>query len=263
MIDIKFKNSKFVSKLFEAIEAIIDETKLQISPETISLVTIDDGRICTVGIKLHREDFEEYRCDEPLVTIGLSVKDLVKVLKRATDEDEIRFRYSPTAVAKRMDIEIKDKKNEKCRRFGIQLLELGDQNIRPDQLDAIVYDSSLTMPMKYLEEAIKDAEIFSKTVEISVERSAITFKSEGEAGESEASLTATDSGISGFKCDIPAKCTFALEYLKKILKISAITDDIELSASSNTPLKARFKLLTCSDAGYYLAPRVDEVPEED
>jgi proliferating cell nuclear antigen len=262
MFEIVFKDSKFVKGLFEAVNAIIEETKIEFSPGGISMIGIDSGRICFVGFKLESGNFDDYRCDENNL-IGINITDLVKILKRSEKEDTITFKYINFAPDNtKMTVIIKDKKSSKSRSFSLKLVELGDPKIDSFALDNLAYPGAISIPLSYLEEAIKDADIFSETLEISMNETSMLFKAEGVQGECEAELSKTDEGLSFFTCTEHVEGTFALEYLKSILKVSAIADRIELYLDSKSPLKAKFNILSSSKFGYYLAPRIDEVPED-
>jgi proliferating cell nuclear antigen len=259
MFEITLKDSKLVRGIFEAISAIVSETKMEFSPSGISMNAIDDGRICLVGLKLDKDDFDTYKCEGSYV-LGLNIDDMVKILRRSGAGDSITFKYSPET--KKINILMKSEKSKKSRQFGLQLIELGDSGIKPEALDNITYASKISIPLSYLDEAIKDADIFSETLVLSMADDGITFKAEGQIGESETVLEKGDEGIQDFSCTEKGDGTFALQYLKNIVKISAIADRVELSLNSNTPLKAKFNILSSSLFKYYLAPRIDEKEED-
>ena len=71
-----------------------------------------------------------------------------------------------------------------------------------------------------------------------------------------------DDGVEDFKVDEEGDGTFALSYLKNIIKIRTIADRVQLSLNPNTPIKARFTILSNSSFTYFLAPRIEEEEED-
>lgn len=260
MFEITLKDSKLVRGIFEAIAAIVGESKILFAPNGVTLNSIDDGRICLISLTLDESDFDGYKCDEEY-DLGLNIDDLVKILKRSSANDEITFTYKPET--KKIKITMKSEKGKKSRRFSLGLIDLGDSGIKPEALDGIQYNAGISIPLNYLDEAIKDADIFSETLLITLSNEdGIVFKSEGQIGESETVLEKDDEGVQDFNVTEKGDGTFALQYLKNIVKIGAIADRVELSLNPNTPLKAKFKILSGSSFKYFLAPRIEEEEED-
>jgi len=52
--------------------------------------------------------------------------------------------------------------------------------------------------------------------------------------------------------------SFAIQFLKSILKIGAVSKNVSRQLKSEAPLKMNFKILENSGIMYFLAPRVEE-----
>jgi proliferating cell nuclear antigen len=259
MFEITMKDLKTVKGIFEALSAVITEAKMKFNKDGVFLEAIDDGRICLVGLKLDKDDFDSYKCDGEYV-LGLNFDDLTKVMKRGNAKEAVTFAYNPDL--KTIKILFKAEESKKSRKFGLGLIDLGDSGIKPEALEAIAYGSKISIPIGYLDEAIKDADIFGETLIISMNTDNLCFHTEGQIGESETVLERGDTGIQDYQCTEKAENTFALTYLKNIAKVGAIADRIELSLNSSSPMKAKFALMSSSNIRYYLAPRIDEAPED-
>jgi proliferating cell nuclear antigen len=259
MFEITLKDAKTVRGIFEAVAAIVGECKMSFKKDGISMNSIDDGRICLINLKLNQKDFDEYKCEADY-DLGLNIEDMVKILKRSSN-DSITFKYQPDT--KKIKIVMKNDKSKKSRQFSLGLIDLGDSGIKPEALEGIKYNASVLIPISYLDEAIKDADIFSETMSISLtKKDGIMFKAEGQIGESETVLEKGDENVENFKVDEDGDGTFALSYLKNIIKVSAtVVDKVELSLNSNTPVKVKFNVLADSNFTYYLAPRIEEEEE--
>lgn len=260
MFEIMSKDLKTIRNVFEAISAVVSETQIRFDPEGIFLDAIDDGRICLIGVKIDKVDYDSYKCDQKH-TIGLNIEDVVKILRRGSAKDEVTFSYTPET--KRFKILLKPEKAKKARTFALGLVQLNDSGIKPEQLEKIEYNAKVSIPVSYLDEAIKDADIFSEVLMISFDREGITFKAEGQIGESEAVLESGDEGVQDYVCKVESgDNSFALTYLKHIAKAMALSERVELSLNANTPIKVKYSIMSSSSIRYYLAPRVDEQEED-
>jgi proliferating cell nuclear antigen len=259
MFEITLNDSKLFRGIFEAISAIVSESRIQISKKGIVLNSIDDGRICLIGLHLDKDDFDAYKCDEDY-DIGLNIDDMVKILKRSNPTESITLSFDPNV--KRIKIIMKKVDSKKKREFSLQLIELGDSGVKPEALEKIKYSSEICLPLAYIDEAIKDADIFAETLNLKIEEEGIKFNATGQIGESETFIEKGDPGVTKLEVSEMGEGTFALQYMKNILKIGVIAESVNLFINSNTPIKCIFKILSSSSFTYYLAPRIEEEEED-
>ena len=60
------------------------------------------------------------------------------------------------------------------------------------------------------------------------------------------------------KFEVESEGSFAIQFLKSILKISSVAKEVSMHLKSELSLKMEFKLLESSGILYFLAPRVEE-----
>jgi proliferating cell nuclear antigen len=261
MFELTMNDSRAIQGVFDAVEAIIDETEITFTPDGLSLTSIDAGRICLISLKIDKEDFDIYKCDKE-EKLGLNIKDLLKILKRGSASDSIIFKFSENS--NKLSIQMQSNEGKKLRNFSITLKDVSMPSIKPESLENITYKNSVTLPMGYLEEAIKDADIYSDTVIISLNEKALNFKSEGNVGETECVLDKEDPFLTDFIATEEAEGSFALRFLGHMLKVGSVpsVNKVELAVSSEQPLRATFNLLGASYIKYFLAPRIEDEEEE-
>ncbi len=261
MFELTMNESKAIQGVFDAVAAIIDETEIIFNPDGIQLTSIDAGRVCLISLKLNKVDFDAYKCDKE-EKLGLNIEDLVKVLKRSSANDSIVFQYSEGS--NKLVILMQSNEGKKMRKFSITLKDINMPPIKPESLEKIPYDNSVKIPLGYLEEAIKDAHVYSDTVIISLDEKALIFKSEGNVGETECVLDKGDPNLTEFKASEEAEGTFGWDFLNHMLKVGSVPNvsKVELSVRTEQPLKASFELLGDSSIKYFLAPRIEDEEEE-
>ncbi len=261
MFEITMEESKTIAAIFDAVAAILEETEINFDPDGISLTSIDAGRVCLISLKLDKEDFDEYKCDKEQ-KIGVNITDLVKILKRSSPNDSIIFKYADDS--NKLSIIMQSNEGKKMRKFSITLKDISMPTIQPEQLEKISYNSSVTLPLGYLEEAIRDADIYSDTVIIKLNGENLVFRSEGNVGDTECVLDKGDSELGNFVVGEEAEGTFALRFLNYMLKVGSIPNvsKVDIAVRTNQPLKATFNIIGASSMKYFLAPRIEDEEEE-
>ncbi|MHA1475388.1 MAG: proliferating cell nuclear antigen (pcna) [Promethearchaeota archaeon] len=254
----KLKDSKVVKGIFEAVSSIITETFLDIDPDKgISMVAMDLSHICLVSLLIAKEDLDEFTADKKL-KIAINLEDFVKIVKRANPQDEIVFKDDP--AAKRFIIEMKPETAKKARRFSISMIDIDEEKIGPESLEQLEFYNQTTFKLSYLDEAIKDAEIFSDALEIVADKN-LSFSTNGNIGDMTYELEKEELISADFTKK--SEGIFGLEFLKNILKVSAVSTNVEMSMASDLPIKMVFDILNSSRIVYYLAPRTEDEDNDD
>lgn len=260
MFKVKFINAKFVRGIFEAISSIITETRLKVDPENgLSMTAMDGSHICLCDLNLKKEDLDEFVTTESY-ELGLNLDDLVKIIKRGSSNDAITLFHDPKD--KKLMIEMKAENSKKARKFTMALIDLDVQEIDVDQLDQLPFDNKCQFKVSILDEAIKDAEIFSEVLQIKA-KDVLQFNAEGTMGDMEYIVEKEELISSNFTDQ--SEGNFAIQFLKNILKITSISDEVAMSLKTDSPVKMKFSLFVPKDdkpsesyIQFFLAPRVEE-----
>jgi hypothetical protein len=106
-----------------------------------------------------------------------------------------------------------------------------------------------------LDEAIKDAEIFAEVLQIKSDK-ILQFSAEGTMGDMQYDVEPEE--LISHEFTAATDGSFAIVFLKNILKIVSITSQVAISLKSESPVRMHFSILNQSSITYYLAPRVEE-----
>jgi len=255
---IKIDNSKILKAIVETLASIIDETKIQITPGEFKISAMDPSRICLLQLIITKENFEEYLCPSECEII-LNLDDLDKIMKRSAANDTIELSY--TEDTQKIKIKMQRDGSTRARTFSLALLDSDIEEIPMDNLLKIEYNSEWSMDPDLLVEAIKDAEIYSEILNIkSEEEKGLILSSSGVIGEMEYEMDLEDlfepelNGVSSG--------AYSITFLRAILKIVSITEELKISLKTDHPLKMNFNLLDGGVLDYFLAPRVDSENED-
>ena len=253
------ENSRILKGIVETLAGIIDETEIKVTPKQFMITAMDSSRICLLKLTIKKEDFDKYECTKES-KIGVNLEDLDKILKRSSTSDSIELEFKE----KEQQIKIKMQREgaSRVRTFKLALLDIDTEEIPMENLLGIEYPSQWVIDAEILVEAIKDADIYSEILNIkSEEKEGLVFSSTGQIGEMEYNLGIDDlieSNLSGSHTG-----AYSLKFLKDILKISSITEKLEISLKTDHPLKMIFNILEGGVLSYFLAPRVEEAEFED
>jgi len=203
-------------------------------------------------LNLKKEDMDEFSTKDHY-ELGINLDDLVKIIKRGSSNDEITFLHDPKD--KKLVIEMKAENSKKARKFTMALIDIDVEEIDVNQLDQLPFDNKCQFKVAIMDEAIKDAEIFSEVLQINV-KDVLKFAAEGITGDMEYVLEKEELISQEF--GNASEGSFAIQFLKNVLKISSITDQVAMSLKSESPVKMKFSILNNSHIQYFLAPRVED-----
>lgn len=260
--EIKLDNSKIIRSLIDTLSSIIDETELQVTPDTFLIKAMDPSRICLIKVEIPKESFDEYECDDEY-KIGINLDDFNKIVSRSSSNDSLKLKH--TKKDQKVKIIMQDNTDsQRVRTFSLALLDIDIEEVPMDNLLSIEYPTNWVISPDFLNEAIKDAEIYSEIMHIYItENEGLTFTSSGQIGEMEYCLGIED--LIDAELDEDGTGAYSLVFLKAILKITKITEKLDISLKTDHPLKMIFSLLEGGELSYFLAPRVEETEfdEED
>ena len=251
---LKLENSRILKGIVETLASIIDETEFRVTPKEFTISAMDPSRICLLKLTIKKDNFDDYKCSKES-KVGLNLDDLDKILKRCAANDAVEIDFNEKD--QKIKIKMQREGTSRTRTFSLALLDIDIEEIPMENLLNIEYSSKWVIDPEFLVEAIKDAEIYSEILNMkSIEDQGLIFSSTGQIGEMNYELELDElieTDISG-----TSSGAYSLTFLKAILKISSITEKLEISLKTDHPLKMMFNLLEGGELFYFLAPRVEE-----
>jgi len=252
---LKLENGKILKGIVETLSSIIDETTFIITPDAFMMSAMDPSRICLLKFSMKKENFDEYECKDTY-KISVNLDDLAKILRRSSGTDGFVITYNEDDQKIKIQI-INDKMKKRKRTFSLSLLDLDIEEINFEALEGIEYPSQWVMDIDFLVESIKDAEIYSEILTIQAnEDVGIIFNSYGQIGEMNGEIGLED--LDGYEIDGTSAGSYSISFLKNILKLSTITEELDISIKEDHPIKMIFKLTNSDELLYFLAPRVED-----
>jgi proliferating cell nuclear antigen len=224
---------------------LVSEACFNVKKDYIEVVAMDPANISMIVLKFLGNNFEEYSIEkEEKINVNLTY--LKQILKRAYTDDKVTFLLNNN----KLKIELLSKAK---RAFEIPLLDSGEEERRVPEL---AFDVNIQMPSSELNDIIEDASIISDAITFIIDNSKLIVESKGD--------------LSSMKIEYPSdkitlktneqkkyKAKYALDYLKKMIKSSKISDTVHMKFNTEYPLKLEFILIDKVELSFILAPRME------
>lgn len=231
----------------DTIAQLVSEGNFKLKQDGIHLMATDRATVAVVNFKLDKKSFEEYSTDKDY-SIGLNIENLLQILRRAKSKDKIILEVGEE---EKLKIKIQGKYP---RNFSLPLIDISEGEVPP--INELDFPSKVQLKSSFLEEGINDADIVSDYVAMRINPQGFYMESKGDASNTRMELD--KDLISELKSQEEVKATYSLDYLKKIIKASKISDIVKIELGNDYPMRIDFNQPEKVSMSFILAPRVEE-----
>lgn len=187
------------------------------------------------------------------MTLGVSITNLAKVLKLASNEDNIILKADEDG--QHLQITFQNHKQDKHTQFNLNLITLDSEHLGIPETS---YTSEITMNSFDFTKLCKELHQLSETVTIEASSEYVQFSIEGEVGSGVIKIS-TGDGTGGERPQADKVIlSFALRYLNMFNKASTLCNYVKLMLAAETPLVVEYEIENLGSLKYYLAPKINE-----
>ncbi len=237
---------KLLKDSVSIISELVTEASFSITKDSIDLVAMDPANVAMVIYKLLGSSFTEYKVDKPQ-KIALNLNNLKQVLRRAGSADVLTLEQSDG----RFKVTIK---GNTTRTFFLPIIELEE---REQKIPSLTFPLSIQADTSILDEAIEDVSIVAESVQFQCDQKKFTVKAEGDLSQAKIEIPEGDSTVITKEGEDPVRSKYSIEYLKKMIQGSKLSDKVVIRFSDDYPLKLEYKTTDKLSLTFVLAPRVD------
>jgi len=230
------------------IAEIIDEGVFRITSNGLSLLSPDRTMVAVVDFSIPSSAFDEFKVDAD-AELGLNMSSLVDVVKRIKSTDKVIIQSG-----KENKVNITIEGNGR-RKFEIALMDIQAEKPPVDQLK---FTGKVEMNSQVLEEGISDADIVADSVVFNASPGIFRMMTKGDISSAELELKNGEEGLGSISVEDSIKSRYPLEYLKKMIKASKLSENVTLEFGTDYPMKMVFREMDRVNLGFILAPRVEE-----
>ncbi len=241
------ENPKLFKDTINIISELVTDATFKIGTEKIELVDMDPANVAMVLLTLHKSAFTEYDVTEEQI-LSVNLDNLKAILKRAKPKDNIML--SLNAETNRLNIQLGDSNK---RNFNLALLDLEYTETKVPALD---FNVTVKTTSQTFLDTIEDMSIVSESVQFKASDDRL-FVSSTDFKTDALVVLGNDNGtevtVTGDKAVFSK---YSLEYLKKFIKCSKLSDDVTIKFSNEYPLRVNYGDGEKFELGFVLAPRV-------
>ena len=237
----------YLKESISIISDLVNEARFKVTPNAIELVAMDPANVAMVVFKLLSSCFTEYDVKKD-TEIAINLSNLKQVLRRASPKDMLTLELD---ADNRLKVELRGTTN---RTFNLPIIELEEKEQKvPDLKFPVTINTSSSI----LNEAIADVDVVGESVAFIAEPKKFILHAEGDLNQAKIEIKEDDVTKVSTNSDEKIKAKYSIEYLKKMINGSKISDDVVIQFNKDYPLKLDYKTVDKVMLSFILAPRVE------
>ena len=230
--------TKYLKDSISVISDLVTEARFKVTKNAVELVAMDPANVAMVIFRLLSSCFTEYKISKD-VDIAINMGNLKQILKRAGSNDILSMELEDN----KLKIELK---SNTTRTFSLPLIDIEEKEQKIPELSFPVNINTLS---SILNNAIEDADIVSESVSFAIEPKKMIIEAQGDLSHVKTEIKADE------ETKINAK--YSVEYLKKMITASKLSDNVTIYFNKDYPLKLDYKVVNKLQMSFILAPRVE------
>jgi proliferating cell nuclear antigen len=238
---------KYFKDSITIISELVTEAKFKVNSNGLELIAMDPANVAMVIFKMLSSCFTKYEVSEE-TELSINLNNLRQILKRAKADDVLTLE---TTEDNKLKIEMR---SNTTRSFSIPTLEIEDKDQKVPEL---TFPLSVEMDSGQLTESIEDVSVVAESVTFLGEKTQLLVKAEGDLSKALIEIKPDDHTVIKTDSEDKFKAKFSLEYLKKMIAGSKLSDKVHLNFNTDYPLKMEYRIVDRLSLSFILAPRVD------
>ena len=226
----------------DAIAALIDEGTFRIDETGLRLRAMDPSQIALVDLELPAKAFEEYSV-EKTTDLGVDFTELSKITKRLRPEDKLLLK-----LGQRLELTFQ---GDTKRTFKVAIIDAQSTPPKEPQID---FTSEVKLAPAMIKEALKDAELVSNHVALTIDKKEFQVTGDGDTGSVD--IQFPEEKVFALECKEKSRAVFSLDHLNNILKSAESPSIVSVKMRTDAPLRIEYAIGE-GRVVYYLAPRIE------
>lgn len=239
---------KFFKESIAVISELVTEARFSINKQGITLVAMDPANVAMVIFRLLPSMFTEFKITDAL-DIALNLNNLKQILKRIGQNDVVTLEVQEGSKLK---ITIA---GTTTRRFMLPIIALDEKEQKTPNL---TFPMTITMPVSMLSEAVEDASIVADSLLMFSDSKKFMVSAVGDLNNAEIEISGEDENVEIVsELQDTVKSRYSIEYLKKMIGGSKVSDKVKIQFNKDYPLKLEYVSTDKVQLSFILAPRVE------
>lgn len=262
MLRMNIENPNVFNNLLRALVVINQEMTFQTvldfdarNFEGIRARAMDPSRVAMVDFELPKQFFEEWECNKD-TRIKIDLRQLLRLLSRASGKDKVEITFSPTLTKGRWEIKIMHELN--VRKFSMPILTLVEDEDEVPPVPKLTFNATAKLLSDLMKQVLEDVALVSNRVWFEADSDKLVLDAHGDLMTANIELEKTVQLLL-LEVNEPSKALYSLNYLINMVKAGNMVADIAtVQFSKDMPMKLMFEMKT-GNLTYYMAPRIEEL----
>jgi proliferating cell nuclear antigen len=235
---------KYFKESVSIISELVTEGTFRVTPDNIELIAMDPANVAMIVFRLMGSTFTEYDVKKPEI-LGINLNNFKQVLKRAKPDDQITVEVEENKLKITL-------KGSSIRTFHLPLIDVED---REQKIPDLKFNAVIQTKSSVLNEAIEDADIVGESVTFMADGKHFVVSASGDLNKANIDIDADES--TKMTVHEKVKSKYSIEYLKKMIMGSKLSDTVKIEFSKDYPLRLEYLEKDKVQLLFILAPRVD------
>jgi proliferating cell nuclear antigen len=243
--------------IFQLLKNCSSVVRLEFLSDTFFIQGMDKSHVCLFNICIKKDWFCTYETNEPINVI-IDSNSLHTILSRAQENNTLVLMTEENAL-ECLHIELlanNEKntvtKNDFNRYFQLPVLDLDQDTLTIPEID---YDAEFSLKAKQLYELTSQLILFGEILEISCSENGIHLYTSGEHGKMKVDIPIDDLSEFTISEGEELQLSYSLNYIHKMCLTTKLSKDIDISISSDYPIRLKYDLGDESYVVFFVAPK--------
>jgi proliferating cell nuclear antigen len=240
-MQLKLESPKLFADIITIISELVTEVRLKVGKDGLSLTAIDPANVAMVYFKIPKDLFAQFSLETD-ETLGVNLDNLKAILRRCKPGSSLILEKTENTLK----IIIQDKIK---RDFTLALIDIEGEEKEMQEWE---FKSVIKIDSETLNEVIEDCAIVSDACTFIADPNKFIVEAHG--------LNSAKVEFSSDEIEIHSDnstARFSIEYLKKFMKGSKVSDKAQINFSENHPMRINFPTGNIM-LSFVLAPRIEQ-----
>ena len=237
---------RLLKESISIISELVTDARFKLDKDKLELIAMDPANVAMIIFKLLSPAFVEYKVDKP-IELAINLSSFNQILRRAKPTDVLTLELDEEKHKLKLQL-----KGETNKTFHLSLLDIDS---REQKIPDLKFPLKIMTNSFLLSEAIEDVGVVAESVAFIAEPEKLAIKSEGNISEAKIDMLSGSSTIIEMPSKDPISSRYSIDYLKKIMKGSKLSDSVTMQFNKDYPLKIEYNIIDKLSFSVILAPR--------
>ncbi len=239
---------RFLKESIGIISDLVSDVQMRFDSDKMEIIAMDPANVAMIVFRLLSSSFVEYKV-EGEETIAVNLDNFKQVLGRSKSSDTITLELDNERNRLKVNLE-----GDGNRKFNLGLIDIREKDQKVPELK---FPINIEMNSSVFNDAVEDMAIIADSIVLTALKDSFSIESSSHVSDAKISIHSTEENSISFDGDeegITSK--YSVEYLKKIIKGSKLSDRVKLKFGKDYPLEINYNVTDRLQLTTILAPRV-------